>query len=141
MPNHYHLLVRQNEGGSISKVLQTTFNSYSQAINKVYNLSGSLFQGKAKSIQVTSDEYAVHLVRYIHLNPVAAKLVKKTEEWRFSDYLRWITNDYPSDSLKPSDGLHLRNSYFGNGNNYLKFVVEYNLEKKIDISKLSLDNE
>ena len=75
MPNHYHLVLLPTEGGSVSKTLQTTFNSYVQAMNKNYKLSGSLFQGKTKSIIVDSDEYPVNLVRYIHLNPVKANLV------------------------------------------------------------------
>jgi hypothetical protein len=126
MPNHYHLVLLPTEGGSVSKTLQTTFNSYVQAINKKYKLSGSLFQGKTKSIIVDSDEYAVNLVRYIHLNPVKAKLVLTALEWKFSDYSRWVNDCYPSNSLKLSDEfLRLRNSYFGGGENYSKFVEEY----------------
>jgi REP element-mobilizing transposase RayT len=105
MPNHYHLVLLPTEGGSVSKTLQTTFNSYVQAVNKKYKLSGSLFQGKTKSILVDSDEYAVNLVRYIHLNPVKAKLVLTPLEWKFSDYARWVNDCYPSNSLKQSDGF------------------------------------
>ena len=126
MPNHYHLVLLPIEGGSVSKTLQTTFNSYVQAMNKKYKLSGSLFQGKTKSILVDSDEYAVNLVRYIHLNPVKAKLVLTALEWKFSDYSRWVNDCYPSNSFKLSDEfLRLRNSYFGGGDNYRKFVEEY----------------
>jgi hypothetical protein len=95
-------------------------------MNKNYKLSGSLFQGKTKSIIVDSDEYPVNLVRYIHLNPVKAKLVLTALEWKFSDYSRWVNDCYPSNSLKLSDEfLRLRNSYFGGGENYSKFVEEY----------------
>jgi putative transposase len=126
MPNHYHVLLFQQKGGSISKTLQTTFNSYVQAINKRYNFSGSIFQGKTKSILVDSNDYAVHVVRYIHLNPVKAKLAVTPLEWEFSDYARWIDDCYPSDSFKLSDEfLRLRNSYFGRGDNYREFVERY----------------
>jgi putative transposase len=90
MPNHYHLLLFQQEGGSISKTLQTTINSYVQAVNKKYDFSGSLFEDRAKSILVETDRYVVHLARYIHLNPVRAKLVVKPDEWMYSDYSRWV---------------------------------------------------
>ena len=43
MPNHYHLLLRQNEGGSISRFVQTVFNAYTQAINLSTGHSGTLF--------------------------------------------------------------------------------------------------
>jgi len=140
MPNHYHLLLFQQKGGSIFKTIQTTFNSYVQAINKKYKFSGSLFQGKTKSILVDSNEYAVHLVRYIHLNPVKAKLVLAPREWRFSDYRRWVDIRNPSDGLKPSDGfLRLRDSYFGGGDNYRKFVEEHD-EKAVErVSKYVIE--
>ncbi len=140
MPNHYHLLLFQREGGSISKTLQTTLNSYVQAVNKRYKFSGSLFQGKVNSILVESDKYVVHLARYIHLNPVKAKLVPSPIQWRHSDYSRWVENGNPSDSSKLSDGfLGLRDSYFGRGNNYRKFVEAYDGKTGTNSSKYFLE--
>jgi len=55
MPNHYHFVLRQNENGSISRFLQTTFNAYSQAINKELQRSGTLFESRAKGILIDSD--------------------------------------------------------------------------------------
>lgn len=49
MPNHYHLVLKQEGGGSISRFLQTTFNSYVQYYNLLETHSGTLFQGAAKS--------------------------------------------------------------------------------------------
>ncbi len=136
MPNHYHLLLFQQQGGSISKTIQTTFNSYVQAINKKYRYSGSLFQGKTKSILVDSDRYAVHLVRYIHLNPVKARLVLSAHEWKFSDYSRWVDQCYPSNGFEPSDTfIRLRNSCFGGGGGYKKFVEEYDGKTDESVSK------
>ncbi|MGA7161306.1 MAG: transposase [Bacteroidota bacterium] len=140
MPNHYHLLLFQREGGSISKTLQTTLNSYVQAVNKRYKFSGSLFQGKVKSILVERDKYLVHLVRYIHLNPVKAKLALSPIQWEYSDYSRWVENGKPSDSLKLSDGfIGLRNSYFGGGNNYREFVEGYDYKAVGTFTKYFLE--
>ena len=109
-------------------------------MNKKYKLSGSLFQGKTKSIFVDSDEYAVNLVRYIHLNPVKAKLVLTPLEWKFSDYARWVNDCYPSDSFKLSDGfLRLRDSIFGGGDNYRKFIEEYDFKADVSRSKYFLE--
>ena len=114
MLNHYHLLLFQEEGGSISKTLQTTINSYVQAVNKKYDFSGSLFESKAKSTLVDTDRYVVHLARYIHLNPVKAKLVAMPDEWRHSDYSRWVETNNLSDCFKQSDRfVTLRELYFG----------------------------
>ena len=139
MPNHYHLLLFQREGGSISKTLQTTLNSYVQAVNKRYRFSGSLFQGKVKSILVETDKYLVHLVRYIHLNPVKAKLVLLPIQWEHSDYSRWVEDCNPSDSLTLSDGfLGLRDSYFGRGTNYQEFVEGYDDKADANLAKYFL---
>lgn len=123
MPNHYHLVLRQGFQGSISGFLKTTFNAYTQAINTLRNHSGTLFQGNAKGIPVDTDEYAMQLIRYIHLNPVMAKLVSHPEKWEFSDYREWI--DLRKGSLfDPA----FRLGYFPTGEDYKEFVKNYQEE-------------
>jgi len=90
MPNHYHFLVRPDEDDVVSKLFQRLFNSYAQAFNKQQGRSGTLFQGRAKSVLVDRDEYAIHLSRYIHLNPVRAKLAGNPADWPYSNYLEWV---------------------------------------------------
>ena len=82
MPNHYHFLVQCN-GGSLSEAMQLLSLAYTKSINKRFNHVGSLFQGRFQAILVDSDNYLVHLVHYIHLNPVKANLVKTVSEWSF----------------------------------------------------------
>lgn len=90
MPNHYHFLIAVDEDGALSPFLQRLFNSYSQAFNLQQNRTGTLFEARAKSILVDESKYVYALVRYIHLNPVVARLVSKPEEWQFSNYLEWL---------------------------------------------------
>lgn len=85
MPNHYHLLV-QCDGGDLSRAMQLVSLAYTKGINKRFGRVGSLFQGRFKAIWVDSEEYLVHLVRYIHLNPVKAGLVDSALEWEFSSF-------------------------------------------------------
>ena len=118
MPNHYHLLIRQNEAGSISRFLQTVFNSYSQAFNRMSGHSGTLFEGRPKSVEVVDDNYAVRLCAYIHRNPVAAKLVSRPEDWRFSDYVDWIGMRETCMS-----DLSFRDSHFNLPAEYKDFVL------------------
>ena len=139
MPNHYHMLVQQMEGGSISRFIQTTFNAYVQGFNVQTEHSGALFQGKAKALEVDSDEYAVRLCRYIHLNPVIAGLVSTPEQWEWSDYREWIGNrsnlqsnlrkvtkiepsNLPKVSSKVTAKVPLRDIYFESGKAYAEFV-------------------
>ncbi len=89
MPNHYHFFLRSDSEDAISRFIQRLFSGYTQAFNKQQKRHGTLFEGRAKSIEVGNDQYAVHLCRYIHLNPVAARLVSQPEEWPYSNYLEW----------------------------------------------------
>ena len=88
MPNHYHFLV-ECDRDNLSKAMQITSLAYTKGINKRFNRVGALFQGKYKAALVDSDEYLVHLVRYIHLNPVKAGLVENAQEWEFSSYCEY----------------------------------------------------
>lgn len=89
MPNHYHLLVQPNDD-ELSGYLMRLSVSYTKAINKRYERTGSLFQGQFRAVLVDTDEQLLHLSRYIHLNPVLAGLAKRPEDWEFSSYREFI---------------------------------------------------
>ncbi|HEY9166647.1 MAG TPA: transposase [Candidatus Kryptonia bacterium] len=134
MPNHYHLLLRQNVRGSISGFLQTVFNAYTQAINLSTGHSGTLFQGRAKGLEIISDEYAVRLCRYIHYNPVAAGLVSKPEDWEYSDYSVWLGIREPVLS-----DLRLRDVYYRDPREYKTLMDEYVMDR--EIAELTLEGD
>jgi putative transposase len=90
MPNHYHFVLRQDGEAPISLFIQRLFQTYSQAFNKQQGRRGPLFEGRFRHVLVACDEYAVHLCRYVHWNPVAARLVSSPGEWPYSNYLEWI---------------------------------------------------
>ena len=125
MPNHYHLLVRQNSDTSISKWLKTVFNGYSQAINKQENRKGTIFEGRAKNKEITNEKHLMHLIRYIHCNPVQAGIVTKAEEWEFSDYSDWI-------GIRKNKlfNNHLLEQYFINHKSYKIFFNDYKDSQK-----------
>jgi REP element-mobilizing transposase RayT len=89
MPNHFHLLLRPCLD-DLSHRMQLFGISYTKAINARYSRVGPLFQGKFQAVRVDTDEYLLHLSRYIHLNPVVAGLVKRPEEWEFSSYRDYL---------------------------------------------------
>jgi putative transposase len=130
MPNHYHFILRQLPGGSISRCVQTIFNSYVQGFNKIQKHSGTLFQGSAKSRLVDSDLYAVQLIRYVHLNPVRAGLAQRPEAWEYSDYLDWIYDRGHHSSIQ------FRRLFFENGTHYKEFADSFAIERdKAPIAK------
>ena len=90
MPNHYHLLVRQDGEHQAGLLPRYVFNSYSKAYNKRYEHSGTLFEGNYKVKPITSSKHLLHLCRYIHGNPVKDGLVANPADWDYSNYLEWI---------------------------------------------------
>lgn len=71
MPNHFHFLIQQLSNGAISNFFSNLCNSHSKYYNIKYESVGSLFQGRFKAKKIDSDEYLIHLSRYIHLNPTS----------------------------------------------------------------------
>ncbi|HCL80864.1 MAG TPA: hypothetical protein DHW81_01105 [Nitrospiraceae bacterium] len=79
--NHVHLLVETGEV-PLSKILQGINQSYTMYYNKRYRTVGHLFQGRYKAILCDRDDYLLALLKYIHLNPMRAKIAAPGEyEW------------------------------------------------------------
>ena len=85
MSNHYHLLV-ETPDANLSKAMQWVNVSYATYFNKKRRRHGHLFQGRFKAILIDADAYLKHLSRYIHLNPVRAKMVSSPVAYQWSSY-------------------------------------------------------
>jgi len=79
MPNHFHLLLRTGNV-PISTVMRRLLTGYAIWFNRSRRRHGHLFQNRFKSILCQEDSYLLELVRYIHLNPLRAGLVKTIQE-------------------------------------------------------------
>jgi putative transposase len=86
MPNHYHLLIRQNTDLPTSKLITKICTSYAKYFNKKYDRVGHLFQDKFRQALVDNDSYLLWLSAYIHQNPAVARLVDKPEMYPWSSY-------------------------------------------------------
>lgn len=86
MPNHIHLLVRQNSEVPIHKFISSLHTSYSMYFNRKYQKVGHLFQGRFKQKNIITDAYFLYLSCYIHANPFIDGLVRKAEEYNWSSY-------------------------------------------------------
>ncbi len=81
MPNHFHLLLKQNTANGISTYMKLVQNSYTKYFNTRHdNRVGSLFQGQFKAIHIEDEEQLLHVSRYIHLNPFTSAVVKTIKE-------------------------------------------------------------
>jgi len=79
MPNHFHLLLRTGTV-PVSTVMRRLLTGYAIWFNRSRRRHGHLFQNRFKSILCQEDSYLLELVRYIHLNPLRAGLVKSIQE-------------------------------------------------------------
>ncbi len=79
MDNHSHILFRSGKHG-ISDVMRKVLTWYAQYYNRRHNRTGHLFENRYKSILYDEERYLIALVRYIHLNPIRAKVVLSLEE-------------------------------------------------------------
>jgi REP element-mobilizing transposase RayT len=90
MPNHFHLLIRQDGDVKISKLIQKLCTGYAKYFQKKYNHTGHLFQGAFKAIHIDNESYLMWLSAYIHQNPGVAGLVKNIEDYPYSSYVDYI---------------------------------------------------
>lgn len=119
MGNHYHLLVETTQP-NISRIMQYLNTSYTIYYNVKRKKCGHLFQGRYKSIIVEADSYLLELTRYIHLNPVRAKIVGSPEKYKWSSYLEHIKT-YKKGII---DKIELSRYFKLSANAYEKFVLE-----------------
>lgn len=131
MKNHIHLLI---QAGNIplSKIVQNLAFRYSQDFNRRKNRIGHLFQGRFKAVLIDENSYFLRLLRYIHMNPVRAKLVQSPEEYVWSGHntyigkseISWLTIDY---------GLSKFNKIKGNAQTmYSTYVLKKESQEETD---------
>jgi len=77
--NHFHLLCK-TKNQPLAASMRMVLTGYVVNFNKRHNRQGHLFQNRYKSIVCQEDAYLTELVRYIHLNPLRAGLVKDLTE-------------------------------------------------------------
>jgi putative transposase len=129
MDNHVHMLIKTTD--LHLKEFITRVNSiYARYFNKKHKYIGHLYQGKYYSELIENDEQMLETSRYIHLNPVRARMVKKPEDYIWSS-CNLLFNGVNSEIIDTSIIL----SYFRNSapNLYKEFV--YQAIKDYEISE------
>jgi putative transposase len=103
----------------LSKFMQGLQQAYTQYFNRRHHKVGHLFQGRYHAIVCDKDEYLLTLVRYIHLNPVRAKMVKKPEQFSYSGHAEYCGSK-KAEIIDPSLVLEL----LGGRKAYQRFVLD-----------------
>jgi putative transposase len=86
MPNHWHLLVKPESDGELSRFMQWLTLTHSHRYSAFHRMvgTGPIYQGRFKSIPVALDQHYLWAHRYIERNPLRAGLVSRAEDWRWS---------------------------------------------------------
>ena len=86
MPNHFHLIVRVNQGEALKDGMQWFTTTQVRRYHRRYRSSGHVWQGRYKSFGVENDEHFLTLARYVEGNPVRAGLVETAMDWVWSSH-------------------------------------------------------
>ena len=113
MQNHYHLLLSERTLGGLSLFLRKLNVGYAKYFNERYNRVGTLFQGRTKKILIDEDAQFMHILNYIHFNPMdtlynardwrslkiknVADALNHLKNYRWSSYLDYVgIKNFPS---------------------------------------------
>jgi len=137
MTNHFHLLVRQEVDGGITKFMRKLGVGYSMYFNIKYQRAGALFGGLFKSKLIgTDDNYMRQLFGYIHINPLeiefpewkdkinqsSINMRKFIESYRYSSYLDYVGTDRVEKSIINPGNFP---DYFQGSKSFIEFVENY----------------
>ncbi len=109
MTNHVHMAI-QAGARPLADFIRYLASCYARHINFVNRRSGHLFERRYRCILVSSDQYLLELLRYIHLNPVRAMMVEKPDNYPWSSHRAyggcshpdWLTTDSILRMLAPT---------------------------------------
>lgn len=102
MTNHYHFVIETPEA-NLAQGMRQLNGVYTQRFNRTHSRVGHVFQGRYKAILVERDSYLLELARYVVLNPLRARMIKRLESWPWSSYRatcnqapcpKWLQTDW-----------------------------------------------
>ena len=129
MSNHYHLLLKTPEA-NLGRAMRHINGVYTQRHNRMKKTDGSLFRGRYKAICIEEDRYQLQLSRYIHRNPIEAKLVDNLEEYPWSSYSYFINHKKAPEWLY-LDEIYQQVGGVSNKRNRYKEFVELGVDEEI----------
>ena len=94
MGNHVHLLLETGDV-PLSKILQGVSQTYTLYFNRRYRTVGHLFQGRYKAILCDREAYLLGLLKYIHQNPLRAKIAASLRDYAWSSHHAYVGKNNP----------------------------------------------
>ena len=115
MGNHVHMLLK-DQADNLETIFKKIGARYVYYYNVKYQRTGHLFQDRFKSEPVEDDAYFLTVLRYIHQNPVKAKLCTQVEDYPYSSYMEylhesdWLDTDFVFGMVERSDFATFNNT-------------------------------
>lgn len=143
MPNHFHLLVKQNSEYGINYFMRSLCTKYAHYFNARHKRVGHLFQGSYKAVRVYDEYQFTYLTKYIHRNPLDIPLFKGTTktsklvDYKYSSYGNYL-HLFQQNWVATEDVL----ASFSQTNprlTYQNFVEEPEADDVTRIAKVALD--
>ncbi|QGU94411.1 hypothetical protein GOM49_04205 [Clostridium bovifaecis] len=133
MSNHYHMIIKLNNN-PLDKIMLNINSKFARYYNKRNERTGHVFESRYQCKKVDSDAYLIWLLRYVHRNPIRAKMVEKLDDYKWSSHhfyksnnksllnTEFILNMLSSDKLKARKRylqiVSTDRSYYDDGENY-----------------------
>ena len=131
MDNHAHLLIYAEEVYEMSKYMRVVNSIFAQNYNRANDRVGYVFRDRFNSQYIDNRDYLLKCLKYIHMNPVKANMVKKPEDYKYSTYSSFLKRD----GIIDDNVIEL---LFDNQGNYLREMMAIPDE---EIEVMDIDRE
>lgn len=136
MDNHIHMLLKENEklGTSIKRITV----GYAGWHNKKYDRTGHLFQNRYLSEPVTTEEYLLIVLRYIHQNPVKAKIAVNVKDYNWSSFEHYYLFYNGQETI--IDGTLMEN-YFKTFEEFSRYMNKNNADECLEAKTVKYNDD
>lgn len=133
MNNHVHLLIESGDV-PLSKIMQGINQTYTMYFNRRYRTVGHLFQGRYKAILCDKEAYLLGLLKYIHQNPLRAKLVERLDHHPWSSHHAYTGKNNPLSLVETDQVLRMFSENKGRSRSkYREFMAEKETLNKVSV--------
>lgn len=127
MNNHAHFLIYVKDINQLGQFMQKINLLYSVAYNREEKRCGVLFRNRYQTEPIYNEKYLINCIKYIHNNPVKAKMVSKCEDYPYSSYNDYLKNEGVTQS-------EIMTYLFGKNPNYTELFKQTFERRYIDIN-------
>lgn len=131
MNNHVHIVVK-TDPSSLAKAIKSVNIKYAMRFNQQRERIGHVFQDRYKSEAIEDDKYLLQVIRYIHNNPVKAKLIKSPEQYQWSSYNEYLCDNSIISSIQKEFILGL---FSNNMSEFTEFHKKKDNNEYLDIDE------